>query len=215
MDFHFASAWEAIADTVPDRTALICEGVTRTWADYDGRATRVAGLLQAHGLGADTKVGLYLHNCNEYLEAQYGVFKLSGCPINVNYRYKAEELVYLLDNADAEAVFYQGCYAPRIEEIRDQLPRVKLYVQVDDGTEDLLAGSVDYESSLDAAEPMARQKRDPASVYMLYTGAPRACPRASCTPAASSATCSPPWAPGGAAWCPRRTSRPCGNTWRV
>ncbi len=177
MDFHFASAWEAIADTVPDRTALICEGVTRTWADYDGRATRVAGLLQAHGLGADTKVGLYLHNCNEYLEAQYGVFKLSGCPINVNYRYKAEELVYLLDNADAEAVFYQGCYAPRIEEIRDQLPRVKLYVQVDDGTEDLLAGSVDYESSLDAAEPMARQKRDPASVYMLYTGGTTGMPK--------------------------------------
>ncbi|MDH3640753.1 MAG: AMP-binding protein, partial [Gammaproteobacteria bacterium] len=177
MNLHFASAWEAIADTVPDRTALISKDTHRTWAEYDDRAARIAALLDAHGLGADAKVGLYLHNGNEYLEAQFGVFKVGGCPINVNYRYKADELVYLLDNSDAEAVVYQGCYAMRIWEIRDRLPKVKLYIQLDDGTESLLDGSVDFEGAIRGNEPMPRITRDPASIYMLYTGGTTGMPK--------------------------------------
>jgi fatty-acyl-CoA synthase len=177
MDFHFATIWETVADTVPDRTALVSDGVTRTWREYDDRAARLAAVLEAHGLGPESKVGLYLHNCNEYLEAQYAVFKLRGCPINVNYRYKADELVYLLDNADAEAVVYQGCYAMRIWEIRKRLPKLKLLIQVDDRTETLLDGALDYEKSILRASPMARIPRDPNDLYMLYTGGTTGMPK--------------------------------------
>ena len=135
MELQFASAWESIADAVPDRIALISKDVQRSWAEYDDRAARMAAVLDANGLGAGSKVGLYLHNGNEYLEAQYAAFKIGGCPINVNYRYKADELVYLLDNSDAEAVVYQGCYAMRIWEIRDRLPKVKTYIQLATGVQ--------------------------------------------------------------------------------
>ncbi|MCZ6710467.1 MAG: AMP-binding protein, partial [Gammaproteobacteria bacterium] len=84
MELQFASAWEAIADAVPDRIALISKDVQRSWAEYDDRAARIAAVLDANDLGANSKVGLYLHNCNEYLEAQYAAFKIGGCPINVN-----------------------------------------------------------------------------------------------------------------------------------
>jgi fatty-acyl-CoA synthase len=73
----------------------------RTWAEYDDRAARLAAAYTAAGLGPDSKVGLYMYNCNEYLEAQYGAFKIRGVPVNVNYRYLDDELWYLLDNADA------------------------------------------------------------------------------------------------------------------
>jgi len=174
---HFASAWEVIADTVPDRTALICDGHARTWRQFDDRAARVARVLTEHGLGPDSKVGIYLHNCNEYLEAQHGAFKIRGCPINVNYRYKADELVYLLDNADVEAVVFQGCYAMRLWEVRHQLPKLKLLIQVDDHTELLLDGAVDYEAAIARADPMPRISRDPADVYMLYTGGTTGLPK--------------------------------------
>ena len=177
MALHFATVWETIADLIPERRALVCGAAERTWRDYDERAARIAGLLQQHGLGVGAKVGLYLHNSNEYLEAQYGVFKLRGCPINVNYRYRAQELVYLLDNSDAEAVFFQGCYAARIWEIRRELPKVRLFVQVDDGTEALLDGAVDLERSIRATPPMPRIERDGADVYMLYTGGTTGMPK--------------------------------------
>ena len=177
MALHFASVWEAIADLIPERPALICGNSTRTWREYDERAARVASLLDAHGIGHDAKVGIYLHNSNEYLEAQYGIFKARGVPINVNYRYKADELVYLLDNADAEAVFYQACYAARIWEIRHRLPKVKLYVQVDDGTEALLADAVDFERAIRDHAPMARIERSSDEIYMLYTGGTTGMPK--------------------------------------
>ncbi|MFU8814710.1 MAG: AMP-binding protein [Pseudomonadales bacterium] len=181
MDFHFASAWEAIADTVPDRTALIChesKGTSRrSWRELDDRAARLAAVFDSHGIGADAKVGLYLHNCNEYLEAQYAVFKVRGCPINVNYRYKADELIYLLDNADAEVVVFQGAYAMRIWEIKDRLPKLKLLIQVDDGTEALIHGAMDYEQTLRRAMPMPRIVRSPDDVYMLYTGGTTGMPK--------------------------------------
>ncbi|MDP6970396.1 MAG: AMP-binding protein [Pseudomonadales bacterium] len=101
----------------------------------------------------------------------------------MNYRYKADELVYLLDNADAEAVVYQACYAMRIWEIRDRLPKVKLYIQVDDGTESLLSGSLDFESIARRGEPMPRVSRSPDSVYMLYTGGTTGMPKGVMYPA--------------------------------
>jgi 3-oxocholest-4-en-26-oate---CoA ligase len=181
VDFHFASAWEVIADVVPDRPALICSQprgtVCRSWREFDERASRLAGVLDAHGLGRGAKVGLYLHNCNEYLEAQYGIFKVRGCPINVNYRYKADELVYLLDNADAEALVFQGSYAMRIWEIKDRLPKLKLLIQVDDGTEALLHGALDFEQTLRRAAPLPRVERSPDDLYMLYTGGTTGLPK--------------------------------------
>ena len=177
MSLHFASVWEAISDVVSDRPALICGDNERTWREYDDRASRLASVLAAHGIGADAKVGIYLHNSNEYIETQYGVFKVRGCPINVNYRYKADELVYLLENSDTEALFFQGCYAMRIWEIRKQLPNVKLFVQIDDGTEALLDGALNYEQAIRDAAPAQRIERSADDVYMLYTGGTTGMPK--------------------------------------
>jgi acyl-CoA synthetase (AMP-forming)/AMP-acid ligase II len=177
MDFHFASAWEVVADTYPDRTAVISDGQATSWKLFEDRSARIAQALTDHGLGPDSKVGIYLHNCTEYLETQFGVFKIRGCPVNVNYRYKADELVYLLDNADAEAVVYQSSYAMRIWEIRDRLPKVKLFLQVDDHTEALLDSAQDFESTINRTNPMPRIERHPQDVYMLYTGGTTGLPK--------------------------------------
>ena len=177
MDLHFASVWEAISDVVPDRDALVCGDVRRSWREYDERAARIAGFLRSRGFRPDSKAAIYLHNSNEYLEAQYGVFKARGVPVNVNYRYKFDELVYLLDNADAEVVFFQACYAARIWEIRNRLPRVTTYIQIDDGTETLLPDVFDYEQVIRGTAPMDRMPRPGDDIYMLYTGGATGMPK--------------------------------------
>ena len=178
MALHFATVWETISDLVPTRDALISGDVRRTWREYDDRAARIAAVLVEYGLSAGSKVGIYAHNSNEYLEAQYGIFKMRGCPVNVNYRYTAEELVYIIDNSDAEALFYQASYAARIWEIRDQLPKVKLYVQIADGTESLLDRSMDFEQCIKSYAPLPRyDDRSAEDVYMLYTGGTTGMPK--------------------------------------
>jgi fatty-acyl-CoA synthase len=177
MTMHFATLWEAISDALPDKPALIHGETRRSWRDYDQRAARIATVLDQAGIGLDSKVALYLQNRPEYLEGQYGVFKVRACPINANYRYTADELIYLLDNADCEGVIFQGSFADRIEAIRARLPRLKLLIQVRDGDEPLLEGALDYEQAIAGAAPMARIARSEDEVYMLYTGGTTGMPK--------------------------------------
>ena len=177
MEAQYASVWEKNSDVIPDKIALICGDNEVTWREYDQRASKLATLLTNAGLGDDSKVGLYLHNSNEYLESQYSVFKIKGVPINVNYRYKEEELIYLLENSDSEAIFYQSCYAEQIASIKDKLPKVKLYIQVDDKTNETLDFAQDYESAISECQPMERQDRSEDNIYMLYTGGTTGMPK--------------------------------------
>ena len=126
MNLDFASVWEMISDIVPDNDALICGDEVVTWKEYDEKSSKIATALTAAGLQANSKAGLYLNNSNEYLIAQNAIFKIGGIPINVNYRYVAEELIYLLDNSDSEAGFYHACYSNRIKEIASSLPNLSL-----------------------------------------------------------------------------------------
>ena len=89
MDMQFATLWESTADIMLDNPALICGDSVRSWKEYEERAARLAMLLTKHGLGDDSKVGLYLHNNNEYLEAQFsdifrGEFGGIGAHVNIN-----------------------------------------------------------------------------------------------------------------------------------
>ena len=177
MEAQYASVWEKNSDVIPDKIALICGDNEVSWREYDQRAAKLATLLTNAGLGDDSKVGLYLHNSNEYLESQYSVFKIKGVPINVNYRYKEEELIYLLENSDSEAIFYQSCYAEQIASIKDKLPKVKLYIQVDDKTNETLNFAQDYESAISECQPMERQERSEDNIYMLYTGGTTGMPK--------------------------------------
>ena len=177
MEAQYASVWEKNSDVIPDKIALICGDNEVTWREYDQRAAKLATVLTNAGLGDDSKVGLYLHNSNEYLESQYSVFKIKGVPINVNYRYKEEELIYLLENSDSEAIFYQSCYAEQIASIKDKLPKVKLYIQVDDKTNETLDFAQDYESAISECQPMERQERSEDNIYMLYTGGTTGMPK--------------------------------------
>ena len=177
MNLDFASVWEMISDLIPDNDALICGDEIVTWTEYDSRSSQVASALCQAGLGANSKAGLYLNNSNEYLIAQNAIFKIGGVPINVNYRYVEEELIYLLENSDAQAVFYHACYSSRINKIAKSLPNVKVWIEISDGTKSNFEKCLKYEEILKDHSAMDRINRDPETIYMLYTGGTTGMPK--------------------------------------
>jgi len=177
MKWHFAAIWETVADTVPDAPALVNGSVRRTWREYDDRAARLATALEAAGLKPDSKVGLYAYNSNEYLEAQFGVFKMRGVPVNVNYRYTEHELIYLLDNADAEALVFDAQFGPRVAEILPKLPALKLLVEIDDGSGQHLDSAKRLEDLIAESPPRPRIAYAEDDIYMLYTGGTTGMPK--------------------------------------
>jgi fatty-acyl-CoA synthase len=176
MQIHFANVWGAIADEVGDRIALIHGDEQVTWREYDERAARLAQAFLDLGLGPDSKVALYLYNGPEYVIAQYAAFKIRGVPINVNYRYTDNELLYLLDNSDAEVLFFHTSLGDRVERVMAKADKVKAYIEVDDGGSHV-EGALRWNDVLAANQPAERIEGQPGDVYMLYTGGTTGMPK--------------------------------------
>ena len=192
MTFNLATIQEAIADAVPDRECIVYRDRRITWRAFTDRTRRLANVLRGRGLGCRVEraalrnwesgqdhVGLYLHNCNEYLEGMLGAYKARLAPFNVNYRYVEDELLYLLDNAEATALIYHARFAPTLANILPRLPRLTTLVQVSDESGNaLLPGAVEYEAALAAADA-ARPDLEwsPDDLYVLYTGGTTGMPK--------------------------------------
>lgn len=167
-NMNLASVWEHIADAQPDALALANADTSRTWTEFDDRASRLAAALMAAGIGAGDNVACAMYNGNEYIEAEFAVFKVRAAPCNVNYRYVEAELQYLVDNSDSKAVFFDSSLAERLGNVRDQLPGVQLWIQVgDDSVPDWAVG---YETVVADNEPAARIERSGQDLWILYTG---------------------------------------------
>ncbi len=165
MEFNLADLWECVADAVPDREALVAGPHRCTYAALDARADRLAhGLAASFGVAPGDNVGLYLHNAPEYVEAMLACYKLRAVPFNVNYRYVAEELAFVLDDADAVGVVTEPELAPVV---RRAAP----------GPWALVTGAA-YEDLL-AASPPGRDfpPRSADDHYLLYTGGTTGMPK--------------------------------------
>ncbi len=132
MEFNLADLWERVADTVPEREAIV-DGARRfTYAQVDARANALAHVFAERGIGPGDHVGIQLHNGTEYLEVMLAAFKLRAVPVNVNYRYVAEELRYLFADAGLVAVVADREFAAKLDAVRDSLPALRTIVYVDD-----------------------------------------------------------------------------------
>ena len=129
--WNFADTWETIAETMPDAPALLHGDVVRSWEEFDSRSDGVAQGYLDVGATEGTSIAQYLTNRPEYLESVFAAFKLGLAPVNTNYRYVDDELVYLWDNADTSIVVFEGRFTERIEGLRDRVPGVRAWFWVD------------------------------------------------------------------------------------
>ena len=187
-----AELHEAIAALQPDKECLIFRDRRLTWADVTERTRRLANYLIAQNLGCHTErehllghesgqdhLAIYLHNGNEYLETMLGCFKARVAPFNVNYRYVAEELTYLLNDSQATAIVVHSQFAPILQEVLPNLSRLRVIIQVRDASaNELLPGAVWYEDALEqslATKPDVVWNGD--DLYILYTGGTTGMPK--------------------------------------
>ncbi|KUL38421.1 acyl-CoA synthetase [Streptomyces sp. NRRL F-4489] len=137
MEYNLADLFESIADTVPDREALVHldhpgSGAERrlTYAELDRAANRLAHHLQEQGVRPGDHVGLHLYNGVPYLQAVYACLKIRAVPVNVNYRYVEEELVYLYRDADLVALVFDAEFTERVAGALPRTPKLRHLIRV-------------------------------------------------------------------------------------
>ncbi len=192
MDFSFPQVFDAIAEAVPDREAIVFRERRYTFKQLVERSRSLANYLSQRGLGVTRErsdleghesgqdhLALYLYNGNEYIEGMLGAFYARVAPFNVNYRYVEEELLYLFKNSGARAVLYHAEFAPKLEAIMDQLPDLELCIHVEDGTGNTpVPGAVDFDDVIESSSTESpHDTPSPDDLYILYTGGTTGMPK--------------------------------------
>ncbi len=179
--WNFADLWETIADRLGDALAQQQGDRTISWSEMNRRANGIAQtLLDAPGAKEQDKVAQYLYNCPEYLESTFGAFKGGFATVNTNYRYAADELVYLWDNGDVTAVVFHGCFAEQIDAIRARVPKITTWLWVDDASGPCPDWAQAYEAAADAgttSNVSGPWGRSGDHLVLLYTGGTTGMPK--------------------------------------
>lgn len=178
----YANIWESVAAATPDEPAIVQGDHVVSFAELERQADALAAHYLAAGLAQQSKIAVYATNCPDFIVAYYGGFKAGLAPFNVNYRYGPEEVRYLLDNGDAEAVVFEAEFASILEPIRAALPLVKSWLAiarpghpVPDWAEDFAAVAANETAERPVSAPWGRQDED---LLLIFTGGTTGMPKA-------------------------------------
>jgi fatty-acyl-CoA synthase len=170
----FDAAGEALP---PDALALAHGEREVSWGALDRRTNNLARALVARGGQPGDKIALYLRNAPEYMETVVAGFKARLVHTNVNFRYRESELLYILDNSDAKFVVFSGEFADMLGKLRDRLPGVAAYLQIDDGHPQAPFAEP-YESLAETGRGARLDiRRSPDDLLFLYTGGTTGMPK--------------------------------------
>lgn len=176
--WNIADVLEAVAGETPERPMLVQGDRRLSWEDVDARADQLGSRIRAAGLGEQDAVALYLRNSIEYLEGFLAALKARLIPVNTNYRYVADELVYLWRDGDVRAVVFDAEFADLVDRVRDRVPDVSLWVCVGAGPVPAWAKPYDELVTTDVpTEPPPGPGRDGDDLLLLYTGGTTGMPK--------------------------------------
>src|SRR5690349_4562667 len=112
-----AAAW-------PDKRAVVCEGKTRTWREFDRRINRIARALDAMGVGRGDKIAILATNSIDYLETFMGGLRAGACVVPLSTMAAADALEKMLDDCDAKMLFLSEQYLGLVEPCQGRLGKL-------------------------------------------------------------------------------------------
>jgi amino acid adenylation domain-containing protein len=101
---QWLAAFNQHARLHPDRIALVCGRRTVSYGELWLRTERLAGKLEAEGIGAGTYVGIGLHRSAELIWAMLGILKAGAAYIPLDPSYPQERILRMIASARLETV---------------------------------------------------------------------------------------------------------------
>ena len=181
VEWTYAALWESVAASLGDEPAIIQGDTVISWRDFSERADALARYLLDQGLEHQAKIAVYAMNCPEFLIAYFAAFKAGLVPYNVNYRYSAEEIGYLLENGDAEAVVFGAAFSQTADAARADCPGVSHWIAIEqpgipvpDWATGFDAVTAETPETRPVVAPWGRSGTD---IFMIYTGGTTGMPK--------------------------------------
>ena len=107
--------------------------VRRSFADIGANAGRLAHALARLGVGAGDRVGTFMWNSQEHLEAYLAIPSMGAVLHTLNIRLFPEQLAYVINHAEDKVVIVDDSLIPLLARVLDELTTVEQFVVVGDG----------------------------------------------------------------------------------
>ncbi len=183
MSWNLGDTLDAVAATVPrDRQAIVQGDHVITWGEMDERTNRLARAMIAAGLKPGDRVAFLSRNHPGYLEGFVACFKARLVHVNINYRYRPDEIAYIFKDCDVRGVLFQNEFAPVVAQLQSGFPNICLAMCTD--SSEPPQGSVDFETLARTGDssPLKITRSDEDGL-MLYTGGTTGMPKGVVWPA--------------------------------
>jgi fatty-acyl-CoA synthase len=102
----------------PNKMGLTCAGRDYTYAELNHRANRAAHLCEALGIRPGDRVGLLAHNGVEYFDLFFGLAKIGGILVPINYRLAPPEIAEIIADAGARLLIHGPEFSGLVEQVR-------------------------------------------------------------------------------------------------
>src|SRR5690349_15753924 len=112
-------------DQFPDKVGVVCGDQRFTYAQFAGRAARLASALIAAGAKPGDRIAFLSTNCHRLLEAYYGVLEAGCVLLPLNIRLAPQELAFVLNDAQARFLFSETQFLHLAESFRTTVPSIE------------------------------------------------------------------------------------------
>jgi acyl-CoA synthetase (AMP-forming)/AMP-acid ligase II len=119
------------AAIVPDRDAIVFDGDRLTFEKLADRVNRLANAMADLGVAAGDRVAVMQVNCNEHLESYFATAKLDAIFVPINFRARAEELTFMLNDSGVKAIILGQRYQDMIRSIKPDLTTVEIQISME------------------------------------------------------------------------------------
>ncbi|MCZ0944935.1 MAG: long-chain-acyl-CoA synthetase [Gammaproteobacteria bacterium] len=145
----FARQVESNAVRFGERTAIVFEGRSVTWAQFNALANRYANHLASQGVVRGDVVSVVMENRIEFLAVTVALNKLGATAGFINTNLRGRPLVHCITVTESKKCVFGEELAPALAEVKSELPLAegRDYLFVPDGGE---AAAPNWAADLDA-----------------------------------------------------------------
>lgn len=130
------------ATRTPERTALIFEGRSWTYAELDDAVTRAAARLLSLGATKGDRIAAYGRNSDAYLIGYLACARAGLVHVPVNFALQGEELAYLLEQSGSTMVLVDPALRSAVDALRSRTG-VEQVLELREGPGSLLAQALE------------------------------------------------------------------------
>ena len=153
----------------PNRVAIHFEGRHITFYELDRHANQVVNGLIAEGVQPQGRIAILAKNVPAFFELWFGAAKADVVLVPVNFRLAPPEVVYVIEDANAELLFVGADFYPIVEKVASELKSVRRIIALD-GAHRLWANFAEWRAAQPANDRAMAIAREHCAIQMYTSG---------------------------------------------